>query len=272
MQIVRASFALAAAIAAPAFATVSYQTDFQTYATGNLVGQNGWQQVPGSGILPIQVNAGKLVVVPALGTNSGDGEDAFHAFTPISASAGTSVFVGATINVNRTDALNSSNTGTSYVLALNTTDPFANLRVVTRQGTAPGTFQFGIRPTGQSGNNFAWGANLSLNTTYNLVLAWNFVSGAQNDTIRAWINPVGSNPASNPAYASNTQNNATGDAAGFGSIVISQFTSGSIPQTGATFGRLIVANNFGEVTGFVPTPATAALMALGGLAAARRRR
>ncbi len=270
----RAAGALvAASVAGSAFATVAYQADFSSFAAGNLVGQDGWAQAGTAATLPLQVSGGR-VVLPGLAVSSGDNQDARRTFTPITSVDGESVYLGVTINVNSVLAPNTSTSGSSFLLALNTTDvgAFTNLRVVTRQGTAPNTFQFGIRSTGQSGNVFTFGGDLPLNSDLNLLLAWDFFAGAQNDEIAAWVNPSANDRGSNIPYVTGAQGNLTGDAPGFGGLQFSQFTNATTTQTGATIGRAIVATTFEEAQSYVPTPGAAVLLGLGGLVAARRRR
>lgn len=264
---------VAASVAGSAFATVAYQADFSTLSSGNLVGQDGWAQAGASALLPIQVSGGRLVL-PGLPTASGDNQDVRRAFTPITSVDGESVYLGVTINVDTVLAPNSSASGSSFLLALNTTDAgaFTNLRVATRQGTAPNTFQIGIRSTGQSGNVFTFGGDLPLSTDLALLLAWDFFAGAQNDEVAAWVNPIANDRGSNIPYVTGVQANLTGDAPGFAGVQISQFTNATTTQTGATFGRLIVATTFEETASYVPTPGAAALLGLGGMLVARRRR
>jgi hypothetical protein len=266
--------AFAAAVASGnALAGIAFQADFATYASGNLVGQDSWAQLGTSTTNPIQV-AGGRVVLTGRPTGSGDGQDARRSFSPVLSVPDTSVYAGMTITVDTVFAPNSSTSGSSYLFAMLTSDAgaFANVRVVTRQGTAPGTFQFGIRPTGQSGNSFVFGGDLPLNTALNLIIGWDFIGDIQNDVVTAWINPASSNRAANATYLVNGQSNVSGDAPGFGGIAFSQFTSATVTQTGATIGRAMVATEFAEVQGFIPAPGAAGVMALAGLFAARRRR
>ena len=260
-------------VAGQAFAGVAFQADFASYAPGNLVGQDSWAQSGASATNPIQVSGGR-VMLPGLPTGSGDGQDARRSFSPVLSVPDTSVYAGMEITVTSVLAPNTSVTGSSFLFALNTSDAgaFANVRVVTRQGTAPGTFQFGIRPTGQSGNSFVFGGNLPLSTSLNLVIAWDFVDDIQNDVVMAWVNPASGIRASNAAYLVNGQSNVSGDAPGFGGITFSQFTNATTTQTGASIGRVIVATEFAEVQGYVPAPGAAGVLALAGLFAARRRR
>ncbi len=270
----RALAAFAAAVASGnALASIAFQADFATYASGNLAGQDSWAQFGTSANNPLQVSGGR-VVLPGLGTGSGDGQDVRRSYSPVLSAAGTSLYAGMTLTVNTALAPNSSTTGSSYIFGLLTSDasPFVNFRIVTRQGTAPGTFQFGMRPTGQSGNSFVFGGDLPLNTALNLVIAWDFVGGVQNDSTVAWINPASSSRAGNSTYVVNAQGNLNGDAPGFGGVVLSQFTNASTTQTGATIDRMIVATDFAEVQGFIPAPGAVGTLALAGLFAARRRR
>lgn len=272
MQIVRASFALAAAaMAVPALAATQFSADFGSYANGNLVGQGGWAQSGASATAPLQVASGKVVLpgFPASASNT-DNQDAIASFAAVPNTAGTSLYLGATITVNTAYAPNTT-VGSSFLLALNTTDPFSNLRVVTRLGSSAGTFQLGFRATGQAANQPVWTGNLTYGTAYNFVFAWNFVAGAQNDTLAGYLNPVGP-IGSNVPFATTTQSNATGDAPGFNGVIISQFANATTSQSDARIGRVIVANTFAEAASFVPAPGTAALMGLGLVAAGRRRR
>lgn len=271
MQFVRSAFALVvAASAVPALATVQTSADFSTYANGNLVGQNGWAQQGTSVLNPLQVTNGQ-VVIPGLAAGAGntDNQDAVRAFSPVLSGNGNSVFVGASITVNAAFAPNST-VGSAFILALNSTDatPFQNLRLVARQGTEANTFQFGLRATGQSQNQPFFTNNLSFGTTYNLVLAYNFVTGSLNDTVAGFVSTA--TPTAGSQWGSSTL--GAGEAPGFQGLVISQFANTTQSQTGLTIGRLVVADTFAEAAGFVPTPGTAALVGLAGLAAARRRR
>lgn len=258
---------------ATAHATVAFQSDFSTFANGNLVGQNSWTQYGAATINPLQVNNGQ-VIVPGLPTGSGDRQDAQRTFTAIPNTANTTIYAGATLTVDSVLAPNTSTVGSSFFMALATTDAgaFSNFRVVARQGTAAGTYQIGIRPTGQSGNTFTFGSDLTLGTPINIVLAWDFIAGTQNDEIFAYVNPTSLDRNMNSAYATGVQANATGDAPGFGSFVISQFTNATTSQAGVTFSRATVATEFSEVASFVPAPGAFGVMVGAGLVAARRRR
>ena len=261
------------AAAGSAFAGIAFQADFASYSSGNLVGQDGWVQTGASTTNPVQVSGGQ-VQLPGLGTGSGDGQDARRNFTPVLSTAGTSVYTGVQVNVTSVLAPNSSATGSSYLIGVLTSDAgaFVNMRVATRQGTAPDTFQIGLRPTGQTGNSFVFGGDLPLNTLMTVIVGWDFVAGAQNDVTRVWVNASSSDRASNAVYLTNNQLNASGDAPGFGGVVISQFTNATTTQAGASFSRMIVATEFAEVQGFIPSPGAASVLAVGGLLAARRRR
>jgi hypothetical protein len=273
MQIVRASFALAAAaVAVPAFATTQLSSDFSTFANGNLVGQGGWVQQGTPVINPLQVSGGKVVIpgLPASSSNT-DNQDARAAFSSnVLSGNGNSIYVGATITVNAVFAPNTT-VGSAFILALNTTDasPFQNLRLTTRRGVATDTFQFGVRASGQSQNQPFWTGDLALGGTYNLIVAYNFVTGSLNDTIAGYLNPAATIGASTPW---GTATLGAGEAPGFQAAVISQFANATTSQSDVAIGRVIVADSFSEAAAFIPTPGTVALLAFGGIAAARRRR
>ncbi len=54
------------ALANPAQATIYLSDDFSTFTSGDLVGQNGWTQLPTSATLPLQVTGGKVVIPGAI--------------------------------------------------------------------------------------------------------------------------------------------------------------------------------------------------------------
>ena len=96
-------FLAIAAVALPnqARATLLINDNFSTFASGNLVGQNGWNQLGAVvNTLPLQVTGGK-VVIP--GAQTIDNQDAWkNLSTAISppASGTTSIFYGLDLTVN----------------------------------------------------------------------------------------------------------------------------------------------------------------------------
>src|SRR5882762_3933456 len=87
-------------VGATARAALYLNDNFSTYASGNLVGQNGWSQLGANANLPLQVSGGQ-VVIP--GAQSADNQDAWKDNTagvvPAPASGTTSIFYGLDLTV-----------------------------------------------------------------------------------------------------------------------------------------------------------------------------
>src|SRR4051812_5640552 len=68
---------------------------FSGYANGNLVGQNGWNQLGGASTLPIQVSGGQVVIPGGQSADNQDGwKDHTAGVVAAPASGTTSVYVG----------------------------------------------------------------------------------------------------------------------------------------------------------------------------------
>ena len=258
--------------AASTRAAVVVHDSFATFADGQLNGQFGWHLVESSTTNPLQIVNGR-VVVPYLGQNGGvpaDDADSGKDFpTPFTAPAtGTrSVFLGATIIVDQVDPdVAASNARGLY---LRSTDNFPNARMLTRAGTAPGTFQFGTRLTGEQTSTPGWGGDLVLGQEYLYVLRVDLTAGSENDVAYLYINPSGTMPPSSP-YASSASGTGVHDPLGLRAVEISQFATPGFPQNGMRIGRIAVSDAFADV---VPEPTTpAAAFLFGGLGLLRRSR
>jgi hypothetical protein len=269
-----------AAVAMPnhARATLLINDNFSTFASGNLVGQNGWTQL-GAVVssLPLQVTGGK-VVIP--GSQTVDNQDAWKnnsapggvVLPPVSGT--TSIFYGLDLTVQSAPVLGAGGfTSPSYFAAVyNATNAggFANERLTAQDNSAnvPGTYLLGARITGQAGDPFSYGTTpLTYGTLYNVVVEADMVAptGA-NDTMEVFVN--GAN------YLTHTIGATANDPTGIGSFVISQFASATVGNVGATIGAVRMADNYAEAAG-VPEPSTlvlGSLAVLGFLSAARRSR
>jgi hypothetical protein len=218
------------------------------------------------------------VVFPALPpgttTPAADNQDAYKSFSASVAPPATgSMAVFATLgglNVSAASAI------PSYFIAMSdTSSGFANERV-TAKDNGDGTYSLGARVTGQAGFPFVYGAPLAYNTTHNVVIEADLVSGGtSNDVIKLFVDPASSDPAvlaTTTPYLSETYTSGTGtDPTALGVVILSQFTNATTGQTGFTLSSLDVAS--GPAT---PTPepgaATAALITAGGGLLLRRRR
>ena len=131
--------------------------------------------------------------------------------------------------------------------------------------TGGGAFRFGLRGGGASATYTSSGSPYSLDTTYLVVLGYDF--GAANNNMSLWINPTpgGSMPAANLVLTPTTL--ATG-------IANVGFKVQSSPQGAFLIDNLLVGTTWGDVTPMgIPEPSTFALAGLGilSLISARRR-
>lgn len=236
-------------------AAVYYNTNFATYTNGALVGQNSWAQTGTSGTSPIQVSGGETV----LGTSGQDAYAAFSSTAPVS--AGTTLYYSATLKVTSAQAAG------DYFLHLS--DP---------AGTASNFY--GRVFAKSSGSGFVLGLSsntttasygtsvLNLNQTYQVVVAWDFISGANNDTFSLFIDPTSTDRGSLISYAAATF--ASGEpTAQVAAINLRQGSASNAP--GVRVSTLAAGSSLAEV-GVVPAPGAVALLGVAGLIGARRRR
>lgn len=152
--------------------------DYSTFADGNLVGQFGWLQT-GTAVVAnhIQVTSGQVVLQTS-------GQDVYKGLTStVPTTAGTSLYTVAEVTLSAAQA-----TG-DYFLHLS--DPLGTAsnfyqRLFAR--SSGGGFQFGLVDTSGTGSTTTWGTTvLSFNTIYTVAIAWNFVSGTNNDTFEVFV-------------------------------------------------------------------------------------
>ena len=238
-----------------AWASLLLNENFSSYASGNLVGQNGWTQVGAASSLPLQVTGGK-VVIP--GGQSADNQDAFKdnsaGVVPVPGSGTTSIFYGLDLTVQSAPTLGSGGiTSPSYFAALYNGaggTGFANERLTAQDNSAnvSGTYLLGARVTGQAADPFTYGTTpLSYGTLYNVVVEADMVAGSGNDTLEIFVNGT--------PYLTHPMGALASDPAGIGSFVLSQFASATVGNVGATIGAVRMADNYNEAAG-VPEPST----------------
>ncbi len=180
-----------------------------SYPVGQLTTGSGgnWTTNTGTGnFIPVLAGSLSYPGYPSSGidnkilltASTASSEDAFRSFT--TQTSGTT-YAGFLVNVINTDLLplNSSTTGEYFAgfISSASTSAFA-ARVTIRQGTAPNTFQLGLRASGNAGNTQVFSTtDLPVGNTVLIVISYQLVDGGPNDVTKLWINPVlgGSEPA-----------------------------------------------------------------------------
>jgi hypothetical protein len=167
------------------------------YAADDLSGNAGWAATGGNTLNPVQVvdtslvytglpnSAGRKVVV----LNAANYEDPGFDITPTgSQSEASSVFVSFILNV-----VNPGTTDGEYFFHVSTAGTSAtnfHSRVHVRQGTGGATFfNIGIRNFSSDAIQFET-TERAVATPIFIVVSYDFVTGATNDTSRLWINPT----------------------------------------------------------------------------------
>jgi hypothetical protein len=228
-------------------ATVLYSTNFDspTYSDGGLIGQDGWVITGTSVVSPVSVantaTNGNVTLVTT-------GQDVRHALS--SNVTEGSVWLSATITVG------SASTGDYFLhLGDNGTSNFFARTYVQASG---GGFVLALSTS--SGSPVTYGTTvLSLNTAYTLLIRYDFVAGAGNDTGALFVNPTTEYGTGDTAYVAATTIGT--DSALISFVNLRQGTAASAP--GVTVDNISV---------FVPEPSIAALGGLGLLGLLRRRR
>jgi hypothetical protein len=233
---------------ADAAVTVLYSTGFDspTYSDGGLIGQDGWL-ITGSSVTNV-VNVANTATDGTVSLTT-TGQDVRHTFAPAATTG--SVFLSAEITVGSAGTgdyfIHLSDGGTSNFYA-RTYIQASGAGFVMALGTSSGTA------------GLVYGSTvLNFNTSYSLLVRYNFVAGTGNDTGALYINPTTTDGTGDTAYVAATTTGA--DATSIAGVNLRQGTTGSAPG--------VVIDN---ISVFVPEPSVAALGGLGVLALLRRRR
>jgi hypothetical protein len=260
------------------------EVDFSSYAEGDLVGQNGWAQFGTVATAPLQISGGALRIPGLTPTANTDQQDAILPFSSLISApdAGTT-----TLYLALQVAVTSSGANPSYFAALSTLTStstalnFANARVVGRTNSETNQLAFGTRVTGQAGYPFAYGADRAFSTTYNVFAEINLVAGAQNDSIRLFVQPTNTTLDLTSVYATSVYGSGAATDPTFGGLILSQFASATVQQSEVAVFRALVTQDLAELEAFalgqaIPEPSTYAtllgLAALAGGALRRRQR
>jgi hypothetical protein len=161
-------------------ATFLYDDLTTNYVDGNLVGQNGWTQTATASNNPIQYFSGKVVV-------GSTGQDTWKSLTTQITKANVStVYTRIDMSV-----VNAQATG-DYFFSLS--DPagsssnFYQRLFIRASGSG---FNLGLQSTSGTGSLTVWGSSVyNLNELLSVVIAWDMVGGALNDTFSLYVNPL----------------------------------------------------------------------------------
>lgn len=228
-----------AGLAAAAQATTFVNETF-SYPDGPLAGNGGWTVHSGAGGGVLAVSSGQAIVAQG----SGSREDC-------------NVPLGVTMGAGQTfyaafDFSNANDATTVYFAHfMSTATTFTGRAFITTPASG-GDYRIGLSDT--STLNVSWPSDLTFGTTYRAVIRYDF----DTKTSTLWVNPT---VESDPSITA---------AAGAASLPVNAF---GLRQAGTTstqtVDNLVIGTSFGEV---VPTPGALALLGLGGLVTARRRR
>jgi hypothetical protein len=253
------------------FAAIVFSDNFNSYANGNLagtaqdaLGQGTWRQTSTAAATPVQVVNGAI----ALGSS---GQDVYSPLTtPTTLSDGQSIYFSLAINVSAVQSAGdyflhfTPNAGNSSLF-------YSRLFIK----SVTGGFELGWLGTSGGTGLPTYGTTvLSLSTTYQVVMAYNFsATTPTNSTGAVYVNPTDPIVGNNTAYlTANWLTTATPDT---NSIAAVNFRQGSAANAATlTVDNLVVATAFSDVVP-VPEPSTLVLAGLGGLAclgALRRKR
>lgn len=211
---------------------------------------NNWYTYSGTSGY-IQVVAGNLIfdgyasegVGNSVKLLSGFIADDLRLFTPVSNTAGKKVYAGALLNVSELK----ESTNTDYFLAFgNTTLGFDFARLYVKsvkdaEGNYVG-FQMGITKNSET-SYIGWAeGTFSTNTTYLVVLEYEFVSGEKNDIARLYINPTSATTTASAVSSSTVTTQA--DAENIQSFKLRQ---GSNTPAGVIVDEIKVATTWAEL-------------------------
>jgi trimeric autotransporter adhesin len=229
--------------------TMVYSTDFNapTYTDAGLIGQDGWAITGSSVVSPVAVSNtatnGKVGLVAT-------GQDVNRVFTPV-INAG-SVWLKATINVTSAAA-----TGDYFLHLGDGGASNFNARIYARSESGGYVLAMG---TSSGTTGLAYGTTvISLNSDQVIMVRYDFVPGALNDTGAIFLNPTSEDGTGDTPYVAATTIGV--DAVSISSVNLRQGTAANAPVL--TIDNIVVS---------VPEPSTALLGLLAGLGLMRRRR
>lgn len=255
-------------VAANAHGVLFFSDNFSTFTPGNLAGQAGYVQLGTSALNPLQVSGGK-VVIPAV-TGNVDGQDVYKNYQASALTAPTTVYLAFTVTVDVAPTIAPS----YFIGSSNSVDGggFINFRLAVRQNNTAGAPQFGARVNGQGAAPFAYGTANIVPGVENLVVAVLNITGAVSNTVSLYVNPTTLDLSGDTPYATGTMGATGTPVTGVGSLIFSQFQSGTAGQAGLKIGGVAAGSTATAVLTAIPEPSALGLLAPAGVLLARRRR
>lgn len=230
--------------------SIVFRDDFNS-PNGNLVGTTPdvgvgtWSQTGADGTNPIQISGSAARVNNA-------GQDAYAQFaSPVTPTNGASIYSGFDINLS-TNGINESTFHLTDTVGATLT--FYQLLFSRNLSTG---YQFGLST--RSGSFVAYGTTvLNRNTTYHVVIAWDFLAGGgTNDLMKLYINPTNATEGANSIYAQTS----TWGSFEPTSLVAANLRQGALgPSPTGTIDNLVVATTFAEAAGLTIVPEASAFL------------
>jgi hypothetical protein len=248
-KVLAALFLSSTAFAANA---TSYLTENFDYTVGDLYNQGGWVKFGTQTANPIQIVSGGLTYsgyqdeavggrVSITNPQNSNEQDLHKRFTENDGIYSGAIYMAALINVKSVD-------GDQFILAFDGRTKNSEIvdgkstsnywRLFLSKGTADDTFKFGLAKN-KASITAASSTEYNLNTTYLVVLKYEFVDGSPNDVFSLYVNPA---TASEPTTAdastyegtdATTISNGSKSDYGIGGVVIMQ--NGSSAKGGPEF-------------------------------------
>jgi len=247
-QLLSAALASVVAFASADAASIIYSTDFNapTYTDGALIGQDDWA-LTNSTVNPLSVANSDTDGTVTLTTS---GQDVRRAFTAGAVSSG-SVYMSVEFTVASAQA-----TGDYFVhLGDNTSTNFGARTFIKSSGTGF------VMALGTGSGAVTYGTTeLAFNTSYTLLVRYDLVSGALNDTGALYINPTTEDGVGDTVYVAATTIGT--ELTTISSVSLRQGTAANAPG--------VLIDSVSVYT--VPEPAAALLGSFGLLGLLRRRR
>ena len=202
------------------------------YPNSAALTSNNWTEHSGSGVNPISTATGSITFSGYLSSGIGNeislatsGQDINR---PISTVNSGSLYASFIVNVSAATTIGdyfahfAASSGSSGVTSFGG-------RIWVRRD-ASGNLAFGISKSSTSTNINYTVFNYSMNTTYLIVVKYNFIVGNSNDTADLFVNPSLNSLAPTPNISTSTADNASVDPIELKSFCLRQGSSSTAPQ------------------------------------------